>query len=129
MGLVRLSTVVVVLAGAVALVLSNPTIDDYLLFVETELGRAINQMDQSMPTREQQFIREVFRTQSKKLVQSIVRPSTIRRNWGFLSQFETQVADTTIVVLGISGQFIPLSGVEEARLRIGRMVFNLGHDN
>jgi hypothetical protein len=123
MGLVRLSMVVVVLAGAVVLVLTNPTIDDYLLFVETELGRAIDQMDQSMPTREQQFIRQVFRTQSKKLVESIVRPSTIRRNWGILSRFETQVADTTVVVLGISGQFIPIRGVEEATRRIGRMVF------
>jgi hypothetical protein len=40
-----------------------------------------------------------------------------------LSRFETQVADTKVVVLGISGQFIPIEGVEEATLKIGRMAF------
>jgi len=40
-----------------------------------------------------------------------------------LSYFETHVADTTVVVLGLGGRFIPLQGVEEATLKIGRMAF------
>jgi hypothetical protein len=123
MSLFRLSVVVGVLVVAVGLVLSNPTMDDYVRFVEQELSNAMDRMDQATPTREQQFIRQVFRSQSKKLLESFVRPNTARRNWGILSYFETHVADTNVVVLGLGGQFIPLQGVEEATVKIGRMAF------
>ena len=123
MSLSRLTLMVLALAGAVGLALSNPTTDDYLKFVEQELNRAIDRMDQNTPSREQRFIREVFRSQSKKLIEGVVRPSTVRHNWGLLSQYETQVADTKVVVLGISGRFVPIKGVEETTLKIGRMVF------
>lgn len=123
MGLVRLAIIVLALAGAVGLALSNPTMDDYLQFVERELGRAIDRMDQHTPSREQQLIREVFRSQSKKLIAGVVRPATVRRNWGLASQYETRVADTKVVVLGIGGRFIPVKGLEETTLKIGRMAF------
>jgi len=123
MSLLRLSMIVGILVGAVGLVWSNPTMDDYLGFVERELGKAIDRMDQGTPTRDQQFIRQVFRSQSKKLLESFVRPNTARRNWGIMSQYETQVADTKVVVLGFGGRFIPLQGVEEAALKVGRMAF------
>jgi Domain of unknown function (DUF4359) len=123
MSLLRLIVVVVLLAAAVGLALSNPTMDDYLRFVERELGKALDRMDQGTPTREQQFIREVFRSQSKKLLESIVRPHTTRQNWGLLSRYETQVVDTRVVVLGIGGRFVPIEGMEEATLKIGRMAF------
>ncbi|MBH0196435.1 MAG: DUF4359 domain-containing protein [Nitrospira sp.] len=122
MSLVRLAVIVLALTGAVGLALSNPTMDDYLLFVEQELGRAIDRMDQP-PSREQQLIRDIFRSQSKKLIAGVVRPATVRRNWGLVSQYETQVADTKVVVLGIGGQFIPIKGLEETTLKIGRMAF------
>jgi len=123
MSLVRLSAVVMLLVVAVGLALSNPTMDDYLRFVEQELSKAIDRMDQGTPTREQQFIRQVFQSQSRKLLESLVRPNTARRNWGIMSQYETQVADTNVIVLGLGGWFIPIKGVEEATLKIGRMAF------
>ena len=123
MSLVRLAIIVLTLAGAVGLALSNPTMDDYLQFVEQELGRAIDRMDQHAPSREQQLIRDVFRSQSKKLISGVVRPVTVRRNWGLVSQYETQIADAKVVVLGIGGRFIPIKGLEEITLRIGRMAF------
>jgi len=123
MSLLRLCLAVMVLAGAVGLALSNPTMDEYLRFIEVELNRALDRMDQSTPTREQQFIRQVFRSQSKKLIESVVRPATVRHNLGVLSRYETQVADTRVVVLGIGHRFVPIEGVEEATLKIGRMAF------
>jgi Domain of unknown function (DUF4359) len=123
MSLVRLAGIVLTLAGAVGLALSNPTMDDYLQFVEQELGRAIDRMDQHTPSREQQLIRDVFRSQSKKLIAGVVRPATVRRNWGLVSQYETQIADAKVVVLGVGGRFIPIKGLEETTLRIGRMAF------
>ncbi len=85
MSLVRLSVVVGALVVAVSLALSNPTMDDYLGFVERELGKAMDRMDQATSTREQQFIRQVFRSQSKKILDAVVRPNTARRNWGVVS--------------------------------------------
>jgi len=123
MSLLRLGLVVAVLAGVVGLALSNPTMDDYLWVVEQELNNALDRMDQSTPPREQQFIRQVFRSRIKKLIESVVRPHTVRHNWGVLSRYETQVADTKVVVLGIGGRFVPIKGVEVATLKIGRMVF------
>ena len=114
---------VVALAVAIGLALSNPTMDDYLRFVEQELSKAIDRMDKGSSTREQQFIRQVFQAQSRKLLESLVRPNTVRRNWGLVSRYETQVADTKVIVLGLGGRFIPLQGVEEATLKIGRMAF------
>src|SRR5512147_2436911 len=121
MSLIRLAVVVLALTGAVGLALSNPTMDDYLEFVERELGRAIDRMDQHTPSREQQLIRDVFRSQSKKLIAGVVRPATVRHNWGLVSQYETRVADTKVVVLGIGGRFVPIKGLEETTLKIGRM--------
>ncbi len=123
MSLLRLSIIVVILAGSVGLALSNPTMDNYLQFVERELGKAIDRMDQGTPTREQQFIRQVFQSQSKKILQQVVRPHTTRQNWGLASRYETNAVNTKIVVIGIAGQFIPIKGVEEATLKIGRLVF------
>jgi hypothetical protein len=123
MSLARLAVIVVVLAGAVGLALSNPTTDDYLQFVERELNGALDRMDQSTPSQEQQMIRQVFRSQGKKLIEGMVRPSTVRHNWGLLSRYETRVAETKVVVVGIGGQFVPISGVDEATLKIGRMAF------
>ena len=124
MSLLRLSVVVVALACAIVLVLSNPTMEDYLRFVEQELSKAIDRMDRGTPTREQQFIRQVFQSQSRKLLESIVRPNTARQNWGIASRYETKVADTKVIVLGLGGRFIPLQGVAEATLKIGRMAFS-----
>ena len=123
MSLLRLSVIVLALLFLVGLAWSNPTMDDYLRFVELELGKAIDRMDQGTSSREQQFIRQVFRTQSKKLLESVVRPNTARQNWGMMSLYEAQVAGTNVVVLGVGGRFIPLQGVEEATLKIGRMAF------
>ena len=123
MSLLRLLIIVVVLAGAVGLALSNPTMDDYLHFVERELGKAIDRMDQRTPSREQQFIRQVFQSQSKKILQEVVRPHTKRQNWGLASRYETNAVNTKIVVIGVAGHFIPIEGVEEATIKIGRLAF------
>jgi hypothetical protein len=123
MGLAHLALMAIVLAGAVGLALSNPTTDDYLQFVERELNGALDRMDQSTPSQEQLVIRQVFRSQGRKLIEGIVRPSTVRHNWGLLSQYETRVAETKVVVVGIGGQFVPIKGVDEATLKIGRMAF------
>ncbi len=123
MSLLRLILMVVVLATSVVLALTNPTTDQYLSFVQTELTKAMDRMDQSTPEREGTVVRSIFRRHSQELLNSMVRPHTIRQNWGILSRFETTVLGTRIVVIGICNQFIPVEGVDEAVLTLGRRVF------
>lgn len=123
MSLLRLSLIVAVLAASVALALTNPTTDQYLGFVQAELTKAIDRMDQSTPQREGTVVRNIFRRHSQELLDSMVRPHTTRQNWGILSRFETTVLGTRVVVIGIGNQFIPVEGVDEAVLTLGRRVF------
>ena len=123
MSLIRLSLLVTALAVSVVLALTNPTTDQYLGFMQAELTRAVDRMDQSTPEREGTVIRNIFRRHSQELLNSMVRPHTIRQNWGVLSRFETTVLGTRVVVIGIGNQFIPVEGVDEAILTLGRRVF------
>ncbi|NOS82156.1 MAG: DUF4359 domain-containing protein [Nitrospira sp.] len=123
MSLLRLSLVVTVLAASVVLALTNPTMDRYLDFIQAELSKAMDRMDQSTPGREGAVLRNIFRRHSQELLDTMVRPRTIRNNWGILSRFETTVLGTRVVVIGIGNQFIPIEGVDEAVLTLGRQVF------
>jgi hypothetical protein len=123
MNLLRLSLVVTALAVSVVLALTNPTTDQYLGFVQAELTKAMDRMDQSTPEREGTVVRNIFRRHSQELLNSMVRPHTVRQNWGILSRFETTVLGTRVVVIGIGNQFIPVEGVDEAILTLGRRVF------
>ena len=123
MSLLRLSLIVIVLAVSVVLALTNPTTEQYLDFVQSELNKAIDRMDRSTLEREGTVVRNIFRRHGQELLNSMVRPHTRRQNWGLLSRFETKVLDTRVVVIGIGYQFIPIEGVDEAILTIGRHVF------
>jgi len=120
MSLLRLNLVAAALAVSVVLALTNPTIDEYLGFVQAELTKALDRMDQSTPEREGAVVRNIFRRHSQELLNSMVRPHTMRQNWGILSRFETTVLGTRVVVIGIGKQFIPIEGVDEAILTLGR---------
>ena len=123
MSILRMSLVVTVLAVSVVLALTNPTTDQYLAFVQAELAKAMDRMDQSTPEREGAVVRNIFHRHSQELLNSMVRPHTMRQNWGVLSRFETTVLGTRVVVIGIGNQFIPVEGVDEAILTLGRRVF------
>lgn len=123
MNLLRLSFIVTVLAVSVVLALTNPTTDQYLSFVEAELAKAMNRMDHSIPEREETVVRNIFRRHSQELLNTLVRPHTTRHNLGVFSRFETTVLGTRVVVIGIGNQFIPVEGVDEAVLTLGRQVF------
>jgi len=123
MSLLRLSLIVAVLAVSVALAMTNPTTDQYLGFVQAELTKAMDRMDQSTPQREGTVVRNIFRRHSQELLDSMVRPHTTRKNWGIFSRFDTTVLGTRVVVIGIGNQFVPIEGVDEAIVTLGRRVF------
>ena len=123
MTLLRLGMLVAALSLCIGLALSNPTTDAYLSFVETELGKAMDRSNQSPSTREQAMLKSIFRSHSHELMNTAVRPHTVRRNWGLMSVYETTVLDSRIVVLGVAKYFIPLKGIDEAIVRLGRLAF------
>lgn len=124
MSLLQLAMTVIALGLGIALVLSNPTTDDYLLFVEGQLGKAMDRSEQKNPSvREQAMLKSIFRSHSHELMETAVRPHTHRRNWGVMSLYETSLFDVRIVVLGVAGSFIPLKGIDEAIIRLGRLAF------
>jgi hypothetical protein len=123
MSLLRLSLVVTALAVSVVLALTNPTMDQYLNFIQAELTNTMDRMDQSTPEREGAMVRNILRRHSQELLNTMVRPRTIRNNWGMLSRFETTVLGTRVVVIGIGNRFIPIEGVDEAVLTLGRQIF------
>lgn len=117
-GLGRLVALVLVLTGAVWLAWSNPSTDEYVQFVEAELQRALDQAGNRIAVQDRRFLLESVRPHSRQLVESLVRPATTRHNWGLFSQYETLVAGSKVVVLGIGGRFIPLTGVKESLEKI-----------
>jgi hypothetical protein len=121
--LLRLILLVASLSLCVGLALTNPSMDDYLRFVEIELGKALDRSDQSEASRERAMVKSIYRSHSHDLVSSFVRPRTVRRNWGLASSYESTLFDSQILVVGVGGQFIPLKGIDEAILRLGRMAF------
>jgi len=123
MTLLRLSILVIVLSLSVGLALSNPTKDDYLEFVETELRKAMDKSELNQSNRDSAMVRSIFQSHSRELVRSFVGPRTIRRNWGLVSFYESRLSDTDILVLGVGGRFVPLKGIDESILRLGRMAF------
>lgn len=123
MNTLTLAGLVTGLMMAVGLAATNPTMDGYVHFVEERLTAEIDKMDQSAPRADRDLIRKIFRVQGSKLVEGLVRPKTTRSNWGMLSLFETNVLEESVLVLGVAGQFIPLRGVEEATLKVGRLAF------
>lgn len=123
MSLLHLILLVAVLTASVVLAQTNPTTEHYLIFVQAELAKAVDRMDQSTPEREGALVRSIFRRHSQELLNSMVRPHTIRHNWGLFSWFETTVLGTRVVVIGIGQHFIPVEGVDEAILALGRRIF------
>jgi hypothetical protein len=116
-----LGSLVVVLGLCVALAGTNPTSADYCAFLEASLKQALEQM-QAEPEHQREVIRYLLAEQGKKIIGSVIRANTIRRNYGLFSIFETQAFDVRVVVVGVGRQFIPVDGQEEIVRKLGRLV-------
>src|SRR5918996_1772783 len=93
--------VVIVLTLCVALAATNPTKRDYETFLEASVSRALERSHPSASRHEEQVLRDVLKSQGKKVIESIVRSKTIRSNYGLFSVFETQAFDVRLVVVGV----------------------------
>lgn len=112
--------IILALAIGVGLAATNPTINDYQTFIAGLMAQAVERVDGSTPAGS--LIRQLFKSQSKQVVESMIRPNTLRRNYGFFSIFETNALGVKVVVVGVVNRFIPVDGMEALTEKIGRLV-------
>ena len=119
---IKLAILTSLLGICVALALSNPTSKDYGAFLQTQLGLAVDRMDQSLSEQERALMRGLYATQGPKLIELVLQKYTQRRNFGLLSMFESRILEQKVVVLGVASRFVPIEGVEEATVKLGQLV-------
>lgn len=123
----KLTILVILLGCSVVLVATNPSIPDYAAFLRASLLPALKQrlerVDPALSSEGQKLVRTLVQSQGSQLLDSLIRPNTIRRNFGLFSLFETRALGSRVMVLGIGRQFIPVAGIEEVSLKIGRLPF------
>jgi len=120
----RVLLVLVGLLGVgVALVATNPTSAEYGHFLETQLSAALARMNPEEATSQQQIMRGLLTSQGKKVIDSLIRSNTARRDYGLFSVFTTRVLQVEVVVIGIGTRFIPLDRQEELIKKLGRLMF------
>jgi len=117
-----LAIVVALLGICVALVLTNPTSQDYGAFLRTEFGLAVGRMDQTLSEQDRAMMRGLYAIQGPKLIELVLQKYTRRRNFGLFSLFESRVLEQKVVVLGVASRFVPIEGVEEATVKLGHLV-------
>ncbi len=122
MSTIGLGFVVVLLGISVWLAATNPTTDDYGDFLEVMLGQALDRMQQAGTAREHAEIRDLLRSQGKKIIKSVVQPNTVRHNYGFFSVFRTRVLDVRLEVLGVANHFYPGEDLEGISRKLGQIM-------
>ncbi|MBM4121199.1 MAG: DUF4359 domain-containing protein [Nitrospira sp.] len=110
---------VLVLAMGVWLAATNPTTDDYQAFIGDLMAQAVERVDGS--TQAGGLIRQLFKSQGKQVVEAVIRPNTLRHNYGLFSLFETRVMGTRVLVVGVVNRFIPVDGMDALKEKMGRL--------
>lgn len=120
------NTLLVILVGlltlCVALAATNPTVDQYGRFLETQLANALARMKPDDANSQQKIMRDILTTQGKKVIDSLTRSNTVRRDYGLFSVFTTRVFQVEIAVVGVGTQFIPLDSQEALIKKLGRLM-------
>jgi hypothetical protein len=120
------NTVLVVLVSVlmvcVALAATNPTMTQYGRFLDTQLTKALARMNPEDANSQQKIMRDILTTQGKKVIDSLTRSNTVRRDYGLFSIFTTRVFQVEVAVVGVGAQFIPLDSQEELIKKLGRLM-------
>ena len=120
------NTVLVVLVSVlmvcVALAATNPTMTQYGRFLDTQLTKALRRMNAEEANSQQKIMRDILTTQGKKVIDSLTRSNTVRRDYGLFSVFTTRVFQVEIAVVGVGTQFIPLDSQDELIKKLGRLM-------
>jgi hypothetical protein len=117
---------VILLAAAVGLAATNPTTEQYTVFLQASLNQALNQMEEAeigSETRpEKKAIREILKSQGTKVIESLTHSNTVRRDFGLFSIFETSAFGVRVRVLGIGARFVPLEDEQALIRKLGQFI-------
>jgi uncharacterized protein DUF4359 len=120
------NTILVVLVSlltlCVALAATNPTMAQYGRFLDTQLTKALARMNPEEANSQQKIMRDILRTQGKKVIDSLTRSNTVRRDYGLFSIFTTRVFQVEVAVVGVGAHFIPLDSQDELIKKLGRLM-------
>jgi hypothetical protein len=120
------NTVLIVLVSlltlCVALAATNPTMTQYGRFLDTQLTKALARMNPEEANSQQKIMRDILTTQGKKVIDSLTRTNTVRRDYGLFSIFTTRVFQVEIAVVGVGTRFIPLDSQEALIKKLGRLM-------
>ena len=120
------NTILVVLVSlltlCVALAVTNPTMTQYGRFLDTQLTKALARMNPEEAGSQQKIMRDILTTQGKKVIDSLTRSNTVRRDYGLFSVFTTRVFQVEVAVVGVGTQFIPLDSQDELIKKLGRLM-------
>lgn len=105
----------------VILATTNPSTQEYDAFLESTVSQAVEHRAQQVPEQQGQVMQNLLQALLKPFMQSVVRPNTVRRNFGLFSLFETRVMESRVLVLGIGTVFVPLRGVEDIIQKLERL--------
>ncbi|MBM4133482.1 MAG: DUF4359 domain-containing protein [Nitrospira sp.] len=112
-----LSLIVALLGISVWLALTNPTMQDYVAFLEQRLVLALDRR----PQGQSDLVGALLTGQGRQVIETVVRPNTMRRSYGLFSLFETSLLGERVLVLGAGGVFLPLQGVEQVTKKVGSL--------
>jgi len=94
----------------------------YGRFLDTQLTKALARMNPEEANSQQKIMRDILTTQGKKVIDSLTRSNTVRRDYGLFSIFTTRVFQVEVAVVGVGAHFIPLDSQEELIKKLGRLM-------
>lgn len=109
-----LGFIVLLLSITVGLALTNPTMQDYVAFLEQRLVLEPDQNRQGKAG----LVGALLAAQGREVIEAVIRPNTMRRSYGLYSLFETSLLGEHVLVLGVGGFFVPLRGLEQVTKKV-----------
>ena len=119
-----LATITMLLAVGVWLSLNNPDGKAYEKYQDRLLLDAVRKAGEQGATTTLNVITKLVESKDSLFFKSLVRSQTTRRDLVIFSIFETKIFSTKLVVIGIGGQFFPVTDPVEAIQAIEKSVIS-----
>ncbi len=109
----RLLFIASILGISIALSMTNPTAREYEQYQDQLFDQVVNQIYASPAGKEGTILRQLTSTKGGMFMKTLARSQTVHHNFVLFSMFETKILAAEIKVLGIAGEFHPITDVKE----------------
>ncbi len=115
-----------ILGITVALSMTNPTAQEYEQYQDQLFDQVVNQIYASPPGKEGAILRQLTSTKDGMFLKTLARSQTVHQNYVLFSMFETKLLAAEIKVVGIAGEFHPITDVKEIVKQLEKSVIHGG---